>query len=61
LNQTILEPYYIGKNKTGRKVIYGKVNGSNTIKGFEYEKISNIKILGSERFSPIIPIIPLYN
>ncbi len=61
LNEVTLEPYYICRNKTGKKVLYGKLNGSNQIKSFEYEKISNIKILGFERFSPIIPIMPLYN
>jgi len=61
LNEMVLEPYYICRNKTGKKVLYGKIIGSNQIKSFEYEKISNIKILGFERFSPIIPIMPLYN
>ena len=61
LNEVVLEPYYICRNKTGKKVLYGKVNGSNQIRTFEYEKMSNIKILGFEKFSPIIPIVPLYN
>ncbi len=61
LNEITLEPYYICRNKTGKKVLYGKINGLNEIKSFEYEKISNIKILGFEKFSPIIPIMPLYN
>ncbi|HOI30662.1 MAG TPA: hypothetical protein PLZ15_12970 [Melioribacteraceae bacterium] len=61
LNEVLLEPYYVGRNKNGKKVIYGRINGHNEIRGFDYEKISNIKILGVERFSPIIPIIPLYN
>ncbi|MBM4170737.1 MAG: hypothetical protein FJ214_02565 [Ignavibacteria bacterium] len=61
LNQIILEPYYVARNKNGKKVIYGKTNGIKEIKMFEYEKISNIKILGFEKFSPIIPIIPLCN
>jgi len=61
MNEVILEPYYISRNKTGKKILYGKVNGSKEIKTFEYERISNIKILGYEKFSPIIPIIPLFN
>lgn len=61
LNEIIVEPYYITKNRKGKKVLFGRVNGSNQIKCFEYEKISNIKTLGFEKFSPIIPIIPLYN
>lgn len=61
LNEVILEPYYICRNKTGKKVLYGKINGTNQIRTFEYEKMSNIKILGFEKFSPIIPIVPLYN
>ncbi|MDH7604899.1 MAG: hypothetical protein QHH13_08380 [Melioribacter sp.] len=61
LKEVIVEPYYITKNKRGKKVLYGKVSGTNQIKCFEYEKISNIKTLNYERFSPIIPIIPLYS
>jgi len=61
LNEIILEPYYIGKNKNGKKTIYGRVNNANEIRGFDYEKISNIKILGYEKFSPIIPIMLIYN
>ena len=61
LNEVVLEPLYICRNKTGKKVLYGKVNNSNQIRTFEYEKMSNIKILGFEKFSPIIPIVPLYN
>jgi len=61
LNEVILEPYYIGKNKNGKKAIYGRVNGANEIRGFDYGKISNIKILGTQKFSPIIPIMLIYN
>jgi hypothetical protein len=60
LNEVTLEPYYIGKNKNGKKVLYGRVNGINEIRGFEFEKISNIKILGYEKFSPIIPIMLIH-
>ncbi len=56
-----LEPYYIAKNKNGKKVLYGKVSSTNEIKMYEYEKMSNIKIFSFEKFSPVIPIIPRYN
>lgn len=59
--EIILEPYYISKNKFGKKVIYGRQYGSNAIGIFEYDKICNIKILGMEKFSPLIPIIPVLN
>ena len=57
LDEIILEPYFVSLNKDGKKVIYGKVNSSNEIKMFEYEKIYNIKVLNSTKFYPIIPII----
>lgn len=61
LNEVLMEPYHISRNKTGKKILYGRISGINEIKTFEFEKISNIKILGFEKFSPLIPIIPLYN
>lgn len=61
INEIILEPYYIGRDKNGKKIIFGKTNYINEVKGFAYNNISNIKILGSEKFSPIIPIVPLFN
>jgi hypothetical protein len=51
-----LEPYYISKNKSGKKIIYGRLKNSNEIRKFEYNKIANIKIIESFRFSPRIPI-----
>ncbi len=60
-NEIVLEPYYVNRNKNGKKVIYGKVIGSSEIKMFEYEKICNIKVLSWDKFSPIIPIIPRFN
>ncbi len=57
----VLEPYYISKNKNGKKVLYARVLGSNSIEMFDFEKICNIRIISSERFSPIIPIIPVLN
>ena len=56
--EVILEPYYISRNKTGKKVLYGKIGSSNEIKIFEYDKMCNIKVFDFERFSPVIPIIP---
>lgn len=61
LNEIILEPYYIGRDKNGKKIIFGRRSSINEVKGFAYENISNIRILGSEKFSPIIPIMPLFN
>ncbi|MFZ1289357.1 MAG: hypothetical protein WAR79_04675 [Melioribacteraceae bacterium] len=57
LNMVEVEPYYLSKNRNGNKVIYGRVNSSNEIKMFEFNKIFNIKILGKSKFSPIIPIL----
>ena len=56
LQQINLEPYYISRNRIGRKVIYGRIKNSNQIVKFEYSKIANIKIVESFRFSPRIPI-----
>ncbi len=56
LQEVNLEPYYISKNKSGKKIIYGRLRNSNEIKKFEYNKIANIRIIESFRFSPLIPI-----
>lgn len=56
LQEVNLEPYYIARNKIGQKVIYGRVKNSNEIRKFEYNKIANIRIVESFRFSPRIPI-----
>jgi hypothetical protein len=56
LQMVSLEPYYITKNRTGKKVIYGRIRNSSEIRKFEYEKIANIRIIESFRFSPRIPI-----
>ena len=61
LNKVTIDPYYISREKNGKKVIYGKVRNSSEIKKFEFDKIVNIKILGRDRFSPVIPIISLVN
>lgn len=56
LEQIDIEPYYIAKNKSGRKIIYGRVRNTNEVKKFEYNKIANIRVVNSFRFSPRIPI-----
>jgi hypothetical protein len=58
LNEVVLDPYYITVEKNGKKVIYGRMNNSNEIKKFEYDRIANIRILHTMRFSPIIPLMP---
>lgn len=57
LSEIVIDPYYIGKDKLGNKVIYGKIDKSSEVKKFEYKLIANIRILNKKRFSPIIPII----
>lgn len=57
MEEVILEPYYVSVNKKGKKVLFGKIKGSNTIKMFEFSNIYNIKILELNKFSPIIPIL----
>jgi hypothetical protein len=59
--EVILEPYYITRNKHGKKVLYGRINSTNEIKMFEYDRIFNIKILKPYRFSPIIPLLYAVN
>lgn len=56
LQEVNLEPYYISKNSFGKKVIYGRLRSTNEIRKFEYNRIVNIRILQSFRFSPLIPI-----
>lgn len=56
-----LEPYFLAQNKDGRKVIYGRVNNSSDIRKFEFNKIFNIKVLEQSKFSPVIPILPIFN
>lgn len=56
LQEINLEPYYITKSRCGKKVIYGRLRNTNEIRKFEYDKIANIRIIESFRFSPRIPI-----
>jgi hypothetical protein len=56
LDRITLEPYYISRNREGKKVIFGRVNNSHEIRMFEYDKIVNITILQNSKFFPLIPI-----
>jgi hypothetical protein len=56
-DEVVLEPYYITRNKLGKKVIYGRVNNSSEVKKFEYGLITNIKVITNRRFSPRIQMI----
>lgn len=56
-DEVILEPYYITRDKLGKKVIYGRVTNSCEIKKFEYSLIANIKVFSERRFSPRISMI----
>lgn len=59
LLQWFVEPYLISKTKNGNKVLYAKVCGTNEVRKFDFNKISNIKVYNEYKFSPVIPIIPL--
>lgn len=61
LDEVLLEPYYIMREKSGKKVVYGRANNSNEVKKFEFNRIANIKVLGTARFSPIIRVSGLLN
>jgi hypothetical protein len=56
-NEITLEPYYITRDRTGKKVIYGRIKSTNEIRKFEYSRIANIRVISSARFSPRIPLI----
>ena len=58
LQEFLIEPYYITRERSGKKVIYGRLKKTNEVRKFEYEKIMNIRVLHNFRFSPVIPIIP---
>jgi len=58
LTEIILDPYFIGMDRSGKKFIYGKTPSSMEVEKFSYERIANIKVLNNIRFSPVIPIIP---
>ena len=58
LTEIIIEPYYVARETSGKKVIYGRVKRVNEVRKFEYDRISNIRVLKNVKFSPVIPIIP---
>lgn len=55
-DEVILEPYYISRDPSGKKVIYGRIKSTNEIRKFEYSRIANIRVINSARFSPRIPL-----
>ena len=57
VDEIVLEPYFITKDKLGKKVIYGRVSNSSEIKKFEYCLIANIKVFSDRRFSPRIQMM----
>lgn len=59
LSEIVLDPYYITTERTGKKVIYGKILESSTIKKFELGRIANIKVLNNFKFTPVIPIVTI--
>jgi len=61
LNEILLEPYYIMRERSGKKVIYGRPNNSNEVKKFEINRITNIKIFNKVNFSPLIRVNRLIN
>ncbi len=58
LKRITVDPYLVAVNKSGKKVVFGRVNRTNEIKQFEYDKIFNIRTVEKLHFSPIIPILP---
>jgi len=56
-DEVLLEPYYIAKDKLGKKVLYGRITNSSEIKKFEYSLIANIKVFSNKRFSPRIQMM----
>src|SRR3989304_9990897 len=56
-DEVVLDPYYITKDKLGKKGIYGRATNSSEIKKFEYGSITNIKVFSNKRFSPRIQMM----
>jgi hypothetical protein len=50
--QLVIDPYIISTDVKGKKIIYGKLNESDTVLKFEFNKIYNIKVLENENFAP---------
>jgi len=60
MKNVIIEPYFSKENNNGKKILYGRAVSKNEIEKFDYDKIIDIKLLNSRKFSPIIPITQLY-
>ena len=56
-NEINLEPYYITKDRAGKKVIYGRIKSTNEIRKFEFGRIANIRVINNNKFSPRIPLV----
>ncbi len=56
LQEMTIEPYYVSRNRNGKKVIYGRLKSINEIRKFDYDKIANIRVIEAYKFSPLIPI-----
>lgn len=54
-----VDPYFIGRDKNGAKVLFGRAIGSKEIKKYYYSKMANIKTFERTTFAPIIPIISI--
>lgn len=61
LTEFLFEPYFMTVNSSGKKIVFGRINNTSEIKMFEFERILNIKVLECNKFSPIIPIMPILN
>ncbi len=57
MDEMVLHPYFISREKNGKKVIYGRMPNSSAIKKFELGRIANLKVFRKVRFSPIIPLM----
>lgn len=57
MDEIVLHPYYISREKNGKKVIYGRMSNSSSIKKFELGRIANLKVFDKVKFCPIIPLM----
>ncbi len=57
--ETLIEPYYLTRESSGKKILYGRLCRTNEVRRFDYNKITNIRVMKDLKFSPVIPIIPL--
>jgi hypothetical protein len=61
MKNLIIDPYILSIDKDGKKIMYGKVNDSDTVLKFEFKRIYNIRVLEDESFAPRILNIPRYH